>query len=152
MSEESNLHYLNIQNSVSCFLSLDSSRILNELIFFFLICVLHDILSESLLSWVYLYHFLSQIPLYSFSLWIITYLVGSLKEKTCVLSRSVFYHYFTNDITSLVRFNPLKTELNTICHLLALLGAHHILYISSIRVNSTKQHTESVLFLKSICW
>lgn len=108
MSEESNLHYLNIQNSVSCFLSLDSSHILNELIFCFLICVLHDILAESLLLWVYLYHFLSQIYLYSFSVWIITYLLGSVKEKTCVPSRSMFYHYFTNDITSLVRFNSTK--------------------------------------------
>ena len=31
-------------------------------------------------------------------------------------------------------FNPLNTELNPICHLLALLGAHHILHISGIRV------------------
>jgi hypothetical protein len=31
-------------------------------------------------------------------------------------------------------FNPLNTELNTICHLLALLGAHHILHISGVRV------------------
>ena len=32
--------------------------------------------------------------------------------------------------------NPLNTELNPICHLLALLGAHHILHISRIRVNA----------------
>jgi len=32
-------------------------------------------------------------------------------------------------------FNPLKAELNPICHLLASLGAHHILYVSRIRVN-----------------
>ena len=30
--------------------------------------------------------------------------------------------------------NPLNTELNPICHLLALLGARHILHISRIRV------------------
>jgi hypothetical protein len=30
--------------------------------------------------------------------------------------------------------NPLNTKLNPICHLLALLGAHHILHISRIRV------------------
>jgi hypothetical protein len=30
--------------------------------------------------------------------------------------------------------NPLIAELNPICHLLALLGAHHILHISRIRV------------------
>jgi len=31
-------------------------------------------------------------------------------------------------------FKPLNAELNPICHLLALLGAHHILHISRIRV------------------
>ena len=32
-------------------------------------------------------------------------------------------------------FNSLNPELNPISHLLALLGAHHILHISRIRVN-----------------
>jgi len=32
-------------------------------------------------------------------------------------------------------FKGLNTELNPICHLLALLGAHHILNISRTRVN-----------------
>ena len=31
-------------------------------------------------------------------------------------------------------FNPLKPELNLICYLLALLGAHHFLHVSRIRV------------------
>jgi hypothetical protein len=31
-------------------------------------------------------------------------------------------------------FNPLNAELNPICHLLALLRAHHILHVSRIRV------------------
>jgi hypothetical protein len=31
--------------------------------------------------------------------------------------------------------NPLKTQFNPICHLLALFGAHHILHVSRIRVN-----------------
>ena len=34
-------------------------------------------------------------------------------------------------------FNPLNTELNPICYLLALLGAHHFLHVSRIRVNLT---------------
>ena len=34
------------------------------------------------------------------------------------------------------RFNPLNIELNPICHLLALLGAHRIFHVSRIRVNS----------------
>jgi len=31
-------------------------------------------------------------------------------------------------------FNPLNAELNLICHLLALLGAHHILHVNRVRV------------------
>jgi len=40
--------------------------------------------------------------------------------------------FFLLSVTSL---NPLNAELNPICYLLALLGAHHFLHISSIRVN-----------------
>jgi len=39
--------------------------------------------------------------------------------------------------------NPLNAELNPICHLLALLGAHHILHISRIRVKRyTRRHNQ----------
>jgi hypothetical protein len=34
--------------------------------------------------------------------------------------------------------NPLKAELNPICHLLALLGVHHFLHVSRIRVKATQ--------------
>jgi len=34
--------------------------------------------------------------------------------------------------------NPLNAKLNPICHLLALLGAHHILHVSRIKVNFWK--------------
>ena len=30
--------------------------------------------------------------------------------------------------------NPLNAELNPICHLLALVGAHHIVHVSRVRV------------------
>ena len=33
-----------------------------------------------------------------------------------------------------MNFNPLNAELNPICHLLALLGAHHIFHVSGLRV------------------
>ena len=36
----------------------------------------------------------------------------------------------------LERTNPLNAELNPICYLLALLGAHHFLHVSRIRVKS----------------
>jgi len=32
--------------------------------------------------------------------------------------------------------NPLNAELNPICHLLALLGAHHFLHVGRIRVKA----------------
>jgi hypothetical protein len=34
--------------------------------------------------------------------------------------------------------NPLNAELNPICHLLAFLGAHHILHVSRTRVNTSR--------------
>jgi hypothetical protein len=34
-----------------------------------------------------------------------------------------------------IGFNPLNAKISPICHVLALLGAHHILHISRIRVN-----------------
>ena len=40
-----------------------------------------------------------------------------------------------NDVTrNKEQVNPLKPELNPICYLLALLGAHHFLHVSRIRV------------------
>jgi hypothetical protein len=38
-------------------------------------------------------------------------------------------------LSFLSNFNPLNAELNPICHLLTLLGAHLILHVSRIRVN-----------------
>jgi len=37
-------------------------------------------------------------------------------------------------------FSPLDAELNPICHLLALLGAHHILRVSRVRVKRQNTH------------
>ena len=39
-------------------------------------------------------------------------------------------------LPSRAEFNPLNAELNPICYLLALLGAHHFLHLSRIRVKS----------------
>jgi len=36
----------------------------------------------------------------------------------------------------ILNFNPLNAELNPICYLLALLGVHHFLHVSRIRVKS----------------
>jgi hypothetical protein len=55
------------------------------------------------------------------------------------------------------QFNTLNPELNPICHLLALLGAHHILHVSRVTVNlilqclySTVQPQISWLYKKKI--
>ena len=49
--------------------------------------------------------------------------------------------------------NPLKTELNPICHLLALLGAHHILHFSMVRVNTeNKKWGAGVDWLEFVLW
>jgi len=41
-------------------------------------------------------------------------------------------------------FNTLNAQLNPICHLVALLGAHYILHVSRIRV---KEHISSISLL-----
>jgi len=38
-------------------------------------------------------------------------------------------------IIVIIIINPLKAELNSMFHLLAFLGAHHILHVSRVRVN-----------------
>ena len=44
--------------------------------------------------------------------------------------------------TQSYNINPLNTDLNPICHLLALLEAHHILHVSRIRVKPVLKLTE----------
>ena len=41
-------------------------------------------------------------------------------------------------------FNLLNGEINPICHLLALLGPHHIIHVSRVRV---KEHFKDILTL-----
>jgi len=38
------------------------------------------------------------------------------------------------EVKDIQKFNPLNPELNPICYLLALLGAHHFLHVRRIRV------------------
>jgi len=56
-------------------------------------------------------------------------------------------HYLTNWLSNLLShalqgadffFNPSNAELNPICHMPALLEAHHILHVSRIRVKDDK--------------
>ena len=65
-----------------------------------------------------------------------------LQRTTCLLNKFVltvnkcFFVVSHNTVAgvTLSNINPLNAELNPICHLLALLGAHHILHVSGIRV------------------
>jgi hypothetical protein len=43
--------------------------------------------------------------------------------------------------------NPLNAELNPVCHLLALLGAHHIQHISGIRVKDSHEVGKVVFWI-----
>jgi hypothetical protein len=54
------------------------------------------------------------------------------KEKAVVPHALLIYHRSNPVSASFV--NPLNPELNPICYLLALLGAHHFLHVSRIRV------------------
>ena len=47
-------------------------------------------------------------------------------------------------------FNTLNSELNPICHMLALLGAHHILHVSRIRVNSSPTESQNFYFFATL--
>ena len=40
----------------------------------------------------------------------------------------------TDDVFSRIHFKTLNAQFNPICHMLALLGSHHILHVSSMRV------------------
>jgi hypothetical protein len=42
--------------------------------------------------------------------------------------------------------NPLNAKLNPICHFLALLGAHPILHVSRVRVNSVRSELLNKIF------
>ena len=48
------------------------------------------------------------------------------------------------------KINPLNAELNPICHLLRLLGAHRILHVSRIRVNGTSHLINSFVLVDHI--
>jgi len=73
-------------------------------------------------------------------------------DKSCKYSllritvKIKWHHKFKFNVVSIYD-NPFNAELNPICHLLALLGAHHILHVSRVRVNQfllLRQSVDSV--------
>ena len=57
---------------------------------------------------------------------------GITKYEGRTVQIQAYSHYSSVEFVHLV--NPLDAELNPICHLLALVGAHHILHVSGVRV------------------
>jgi len=55
--------------------------------------------------------------------------------ESSVIDIEIVFKFRLKD-SSLCCINPLNGELNPICHLLLLLGFHHILHISRIRVKA----------------
>jgi len=54
--------------------------------------------------------------------------------NSCFKGLKVKANYFKKEKYFIFTINPLNPELNPICYLLALLGAHHFLHVSRIRV------------------
>ena len=63
--------------------------------------------------------------------------LGVKRLKVLIGSKTRSYKLHFN----LAVFNPINAELNPICHLLALLEARHILHVSRVRVNASKEKT-----------
>jgi len=56
------------------------------------------------------------------------------KTSTFIFMLSLFSYLYYLYFIFMYMFNPLNPKLNPICYLLVLLGAHHFLHVSRIRV------------------
>jgi hypothetical protein len=67
--------------------------------------------------------------------------VKHVTQNNIQYSRQLSIHKITKKKIDNILFpiNPLNVELNPTCHLLALLGAHHNLHVSKIRVKTQKR-------------
>jgi len=76
-------------------------------------------------------------------------------------------YLFASTLSAWIRralFNPLNAELNPICYLLALLGAHRIFHVSGLRINpklpdflvfpysKSRFKSNTISVLPMICW
>ena len=74
------------------------------------------------------------------------YLIFLMPSPRLELRTLVHYNTFLENLS----INPSNTKLNPICHLLALLGAHHILHVSRIRFKrQVKSHLPSTGIIRS---
>jgi len=71
----------------------------------------------------------------------LTCLLSAYLGSVARLWSPVFERYCTLlTVSVLWQINPLNAQLNPICHLHALLGAHHIFRVSELRVNQPANH------------
>ena len=68
---------------------------------------------------------------------------SSLKERQLGSKKSILYEYPSN---KWIEINPLNAELNPIHHLLAFVGARHIVHVSRIRVKHLFQNKSPLNF------
>jgi hypothetical protein len=59
-------------------------------------------------------------------------------SKNSATISSVKARYWNTEVKIEAKVNPLNAKLNPICHLLALLRAHHILHVSSLWVKDDR--------------
>ena len=82
------------------------------------------------------------------------FVYSEIQLKNSIRNTQVFNFNEVTDINTVYsRFNPLNAELNPICYLLALLGAHHYLHVSRIRVKSlTLRLLMSYIYIYIYIW
>ena len=104
----------NLKNTEKCKTVVDGSTQMHEVHFYSVLKADHDVYWN-------LQHLVSRDNLYKIVNILRSFSFNSMQEK-----------YLNFNFT--LEFNPLNAELNPICYLLALLGAHHFLHFSRIRV------------------
>ena len=83
---------------------------------------------------------------YGSGVWFGSVLIHVVMWASCI---SIFIYLFIY----ILLFNPLNAELNFICYLLALLGAHHFFNVSRIRVKSlTLRLLMSYIYIYIYIW
>jgi hypothetical protein len=89
-----------------------------------LICVIEDVWLPFWLAFVTVYRFYHHFVRIKFQ----CHIIRLCKNSECSLDSVMqMKHHFM--------FNPLNAKLNPICHLLAVLGAHLIFHVNTVRVN-----------------
>ena len=85
----------------------------------------------------FLFHEENQVSLYVCVLLFTQTHVRNRQHQPTVISSEFHLNQLSQrgEFENLHQINPLNAELNPICHLLALVGAHHILHVSRVRVN-----------------